>query len=551
MRIRPCLGWFLAYTAAFAVLAGFVFWGTWSLDVAPVMPDCPVTYPKRWIADWFAGFLRSGKFNPDDVKVFLASPYLWQELQYAFAMWCSGLGLAYFCRGRGLSLPACYGGGLLLAFCGYWASLFSAGHLGWFRWMTYGTFAFGLADRAIRKGKAKNWLLLGACLAWGSMYQPDLWLLFTIFTAVYFIYRTISSSLALPSGTQGRFWRRWTIGGLMALAAMTAIGSASFRNAFVNDLASRDKQIERGETLGKDVASDPQKARWVFTTNWSMPPEDTLEFIRPGVHGDTSCPISLALAGRFRTGLAPYTGRLGRPLGASEGNYRQHSLYVGLVTCLLALLGIAISAVRMVKDKSRVDFVVRDVAFFAISALVFWMFSLGRFLEPVYYWTVYQLPFGDSLRAPVKWHHLTEFCIAVLAAYGIDALLRTEWLKARAWTKWLVLAVVLVGAFDLARVDKRHCLPLDVKSARRTGMNANFTFIPTQQFTNPQVADMVRRGYIMPLASYPGRQDVMLVEVLEPRDPVKIPPVDGLVLSLGIISILATIGVAAYGVKKS
>ena len=178
------------------------------------------------------------------------------------------------------------------------------------------------------------------------------------------------------------------------------------------------------------------------------------------------------------------------------------------------------------------------------------MFSLGRFLEPVYR-CVFALPFGDSLRAPVKWHHLTEFCIAVLAAYGVDALLRIEWLKTRAWARWALLAVVLVGAFDLARVDRRHCLPLDVKSARRTGKSASFTFISRQQFANPQIAEMAKRGYIVPLANYPGRNDVMLVEVLEPREPVKLPPVDGLVLSLGISSILATLGVAAYGVKKS
>lgn len=40
--------------------------------------------------------------------------------------------------------------------------------------------------------------------------------------------------------------------------------------------------------------------------------------------------------------MRPYTGALGRPLGATAGNYRQHSLYVGWVTCLLALLGVVL-----------------------------------------------------------------------------------------------------------------------------------------------------------------------------------------------------------------
>ena len=42
-RVGPRLGWFLGFSAAFAALAAFVFWGTWSPDVAPVMPDSPTT----------------------------------------------------------------------------------------------------------------------------------------------------------------------------------------------------------------------------------------------------------------------------------------------------------------------------------------------------------------------------------------------------------------------------------------------------------------------------------------------------------------------------
>ena len=91
--------------------------------------------------------------------------------------------MAYYLRGRGLSRLASYGGGIFLGFCGYWFSLFSAGHAGWFYWQYSGVFAFGLADRAVRKGKMKNWVLLGASVAWASFYQPDLWLLFTLFTA--------------------------------------------------------------------------------------------------------------------------------------------------------------------------------------------------------------------------------------------------------------------------------------------------------------------------------------------------------------------------------
>ena len=375
----PKPAWFLAFTAVFAVLAGFVFWGTWSTDMAPVMPDCPTSYPVHWFRSWLVGWLENGKFAPAEAINWIGSPYLWTEFQYAFAAYMAALGLAYFLRGRGLSLLASYGAGLLLAFSGYWLTLFSAGHLGWFQWMTYGVFVFGLIDRSLEKGKARHWLLLGACLAWGSMRQPDLWLLFSAFSAIYFVFRLLvclydirhsatdnrglspskgglspasvgglSPAKEGPKGglspcdNQGLSpWGRWAKGAALALAAMLAIGGASFRSAFVNDLAGRDKQIDEGQTLGAKATKDDAEKRWIFTTNWSMPPEATKEFWHSGVEGDTSCPYTLAIGQKNRSGIRPYTGRLGRPLGAAQGNYRQHSLYVGWVTCLLALVGLS------------------------------------------------------------------------------------------------------------------------------------------------------------------------------------------------------------------
>ena len=472
MRVKPRVAGFLAFTAVFAVLAGFVFWGTWSTGFAPVMPDCPTSYPADWFRRWVVGWLDNGKFAPLDLKNFLGTPFFWQELQYAIALYCAGLGLAYFLRGRGLSRIAAYGAGLLLAFSGYWCSLFSAGHLGWFQWMTYGVFAFGLVDRAVEKGKWRHWVLLGACLAWGSMHQPDLWLLFTVFTAIYFIYRTIvvgtgpAESLGtdpenVGTGPQKSFFTRWIAGGLVALAVLVAIGFPSFKSAIVNDLAGRDQQIASGETLSSDVAQGDD-ARWIFVTNWSLPPDETAEFFIPRLHGDTSCPLTLAL-GHQLTGVVPYWGRLGRPLNAPSGNYRQHSLYVGRVTCLLALLAVvALFFRRKIGGTGRES---RDVAFFAVAALVFWLFSMGRFCAPVYR-LVYALPMGDYLRAPVKWHHLTEFCLCVLAGYGLVALgrllaARTK-LSARIISAALV-GIALVGAIDLARIDRLYCAPQNVR----------------------------------------------------------------------------------------
>lgn len=475
--------WFAAFVATFAAAAACVFWGTWSLDMVPVMPDCPASFPVDYVEDWLRGWHEDGKFIPSDLIVFLGDPYFWVELRYVFATFCAALGMGYFLRGRGLTRAASYGAGLFLAFSGYWLTLFSAGHLGWFQWMTYGVFAFGLIDRAIGRRTFRHWVLLGACVAWGSFRQPDLWLLFTVFTGCYFIYRFIRTLKDLPADAgdggadddgdddDGYFPRPPVLdrrvmvlgtlkGCAVALAVFVVIGLPSFRSAIFNDLAGREAQMERGETTGANAKDDPE-ARWKFVTNWSMPPEDTLEFFWPRIHGDTSCPMTLAI-GNFRgNGIRPYTGRLGCPMehekdvvpeGGRYPNYRQHSLYVGLVTCLLALF--AVASLFRKETKCRAD-----IIFFSVSALVFWLFSMGRYCEAVYR-VVYHLPMGDYMRAPVKWHHLTEFCLVALAGFGLDRFIRSAGRKIGPGLATLAgCAVILVNVSDLAARARLYCAP--------------------------------------------------------------------------------------------
>ena len=542
--------WFLGFTAVFAALAGFVFWGTWSTDFAPVMPDCPFVYGPGYAAGVFRGMFESGRFNPIELYRFLGSPYFWQELQYVLGLYGAALGVAYYCRGRGLSRLAAYGAGLLLAFSGYWCTLFSAGHLGWFLWMSCGVFAFGLVDRAVRKGKLRHWLLLGACEAWASGYQTDLWLLFAVFTGAYFIWCCVRER-KFP-------WK----GALLSAAVFLAVGAPYIRSAFVNDLAGRDKQSEEGQTISsKDKGSaDEREKRWIFVTNWSLPPAESAEFFIPRINGDTSCPMTLSLGARYGTGVTQYTGALGRPKDAPAGNYRQHSLYVGFITCILALVGglVGLGSLVGFEIKQSNNQTIKqsrpDVLFFLIAAILCWLFSMGRYCEPVYR-VIFSLPFGDYLRAPVKWHHLTEFSICVLAGYGIESLrFKVQGLK---WGKvtgpMLVGALVLIGAIDLARIDHLYCAPVDLREAKRQNANLQMTFLRRADFNNPQVAAMVQQKKIVALAQ--PNPEMYLVGILQPRGPKtdKPWPPMGLPTWLGVLSVAASAavaGAAVFGVWK-
>ncbi|MBO7721133.1 MAG: hypothetical protein J6T01_01865 [Kiritimatiellae bacterium] len=530
MRINPKWGWLAAFTAVFAVLVGYVFWGAWSPDFAPVMPDNPTTHSPYWFTEWWRGLLVGGIFAPGDLLQLLGGPYAWQELKYAASVYCAALGTAYFCRGLGLSRPASYGAALLLSFSGYWLTLYSAGHYGWFQWMTYGVFAFGLVDRAVRGDGLRHWVLLGACTAWASFYQPDMWLLFTAFTGVYFIYRSVSER-RLP-------WK----GILISAAAFALIAAPGVLNAFTNSLAGRKQQIEEGQTVGAAAAAaDSADKQWIFATNWSLPPGETAELFARRIKGDTSCPLTLSVGLQRGSGVKPYTGALGRPFGADRGGYRQHSLYAGLVTCLLAVCGVFFGG--------------RKCLFFAVAGAVFWVFSLGRNCEAVYR-LVYALPFGGYLRAPVKWLHLTEFCLAVLAGFGVDGFLNSRFsasgkVSLRRAVFCAVCSAVLIGAADLASVAKLYCAPVDVGAARRSGSVMQMAVLQRRQFADPQVAAMVRDGGVVSIANYLGNPDYFLVGTLEkckPPEPLKSGEVRPLKVTLGLLSLAGTIAAAVIGV---
>lgn len=446
------------FTAFFAVLAGYVFYGTWSLSSCPIMPDSPMTFPEgSSAARFFRRWMENGLFYPYNITVFLGSPYFWQELQYVIGSYFSALALAYFLMGRGLSRAASYGAGLLLGFCGYWFTLFSAGHGTWFHWMIFGVFVFGLIDRAVRKNKLKNWVLLGATLAWGAFTQIDMWLLFSVFSLAYFIRCCIREKKLPP------------VKGMLAAAVVfIAVGTPAFISAFTA-AAGRDSQIEesRGTALsGGENVKDDKEARWIFVTNWSLPPAETLEFLLPRINGDTSCAMVLGMGGAQGTGVRPYTGELGRPAGATSGNYRQHSLYVGFVTCLLALFSVFWAFTR---GGAAIR---REILFFASSAFLFWLLSLGRYC-PFVYKAVFTLPFGDYLRAPVKWHHLTEFSLCVLAGFGLEGLRRFLFSMdgmARRFSGYALVLLVIFGACDLARHSRFYLAAVDLSFVR--GPNA-------------------------------------------------------------------------------
>ena len=430
----------------------YVFWGTWSADVTFVQPDCQIAYPADFLLRKWREFCGGGAFVPWELRFALGGPYLWQELQYAAAMYLAALGVVYYLKGRKLPPLSCYGAGGAYGFMGYNFTLYSAGHLGWFELLTCAPFCFGLVDRCVRKGKFANWILLGGLLAWGGVHQPDIWLLFVLFLFGYGVFRLSGEVLAKKdcAGRQKFFMR--TICGVFATSfVLVAAGWPQLHNAVFVQTANRDRQIS--QSAGADISgSDAREARYVFCTNWSLPPDETLEFLLPGIKG---CSSDLRVTPQNR-----YRGRIGMQTAPGRwAPYRQHSLYMGFVTVCLALIGIFAGLRGNRRDESAVFALPgnrAEVLFWIASAVVFLLVSFGCF-TPLYR-LVFALPMGDYIRCPVKFVHLVEWCVAVLAGFGVAQLLSLRIArKASVVSAAVLCAVLFANMLFLAVDDAKYC----------------------------------------------------------------------------------------------
>ena len=414
---------------------------------------------------------------PGDLRFLLGGPYLWQELQYALAMYLAALGVVFYLKGRGLPPLACYGAGAAYGFMGYNFTLYSAGHLGWFIYLMYGPFCFGLIDRCVRKGRWINWILLGGVLAWASAQQPDMWLLFTVMAFAYGLFKIVMVLKASESGARGRRLGRILLGVAVAAVTLAAVGWPQLHRAIFVETVNRDNQIAGStgtETGDKPKSVDEIKAerekRYVFCTNWSLPPDEILEFAVPDLKGGSSDPR-----------VSPkntYHGRIGMQVAPGRWSpYRQHSLYMGFITLCFAVIGVVLGLWRRKGEEGECSAEKRsnraEILFWTAAAAVLLMCALGGFTP--FYRLIFMLPMGDYIRCPVKFVHLIEWCVAVLAGFGIAALLNVRLARRIPDIVCPALAaLVVVNVVNLAFIDARYCAvdPFDtirIAVARETG----------------------------------------------------------------------------------
>jgi hypothetical protein len=122
-------------------------------------------------------------------------------------------------------------------------------------------------------------------------------------------------------------------------------------------------------------------------TDWSFSPVEMMTFLVPSW---------LGFGGPTYWGSMPFT---------------DYPNYMGILPLFLAFLGLA-GARR------------RDILYFLVLAIFSLLVSFGKHLEPLYRLLYEVLPYFNKFRVPVMILVLTQFAVAMLAAYGIENVLR-------------------------------------------------------------------------------------------------------------------------------
>lgn len=357
--------------------------------------DMPESFVRGWHDRVFLGAYAPANPSWTNLLSWTLPPRLAHNWIYAAHVALASVFLALFLRRRGVG-PVGWAVGALAAFwLGSTFTLVYAGHLGKFGVVFCAALFLWRADIAAtaRRGVAPRAILAGGALGAMFLEQADVGLLFAVALGPFLLHR-----LYAVWGFNVREWAR-RLAPLLAVALLVAFHPLwSGYGAFVRRAAP---------------ARDDRQDRWDFITQWSWPPEETIDFIAPGFMG-------------WRSGEpeGPYWGRMGRSRewGVTRRgfmNFKLENQYLGALPLALALAAVVLAR-RGAADGRGPEPRRGEIYFWAgLAAATLWL-AFGKF-TPLYS-LVFRLPALSSVRAPVKWLQPFQLAIGILAAFAADRL---------------------------------------------------------------------------------------------------------------------------------
>ena len=371
--------------------------------------------PERFTGCWqdlnSAGYREPGAMpNITYALLLLLKPIGFSKFYVIAALLVLGLGAWCFFRQSGLAPPACILGGFAAVFNSTFfsdACWGTAGHC-----IAVGMTFFALAALA-DNSSPRRWLrviLAGLAVGMAVSEGADFGAIFSLFIAAFVLYWSwfdgVSPAANLAAGT-----------GRLALVVICAVAISA---RAISDLVATNVIDVTTPRIGAHTPTE----RWDWATQWSLPKQETLSLLVPGIFG-------------YRTDTPDggyYWGKIGRdpswihfdedgqtaPKPDGFPRYTGSGYYAGVTAVLIALWA-ALQALR--RKGSIYSLVERRMLWFWLAmGAVSLLLAFGRYAP--FYALVYRLPGFSMIRNPVKFLDIVSFSIVVLFGFGVDGLWR-------------------------------------------------------------------------------------------------------------------------------
>ena len=390
------LGWKQAYAA----WAASHFFGTW-LDLNWIgieAPSAPLDLSS-------ALFLVLG--GTRDAVVF-------NNLYAPASLLFLGLGAWFFCRQLGFAPAVCVLTGL--------AAALNSDALSYACWglptltLGLGFFCFALGLLAAPRDH-RSWIrlcLAGLAVGLCVMESYDSGAILSLYVAAFVVYRGWFDGVGSAPARLGR-------GALQV--ALVAVCAALISMQTIGTLIAT--QIKGVAGMAQDAQT--RERRWMVATQWSLPKQETLRLIIPGLFGyrmDTPGGGNYwGAVGRdaaWEAYLAqpnPDPARQPHPIGLRHSGA---GFYAGVLVVLIAVWAVFQSLRR--KDSRFEPQERRVVLFWACAAVISLLLAFGRYAP--FYQFFYALPYFSTIRMPIKFLHPLNLCLVILFGYGLNALWR-------------------------------------------------------------------------------------------------------------------------------
>jgi hypothetical protein len=272
--------------------------------------------------------------------------------------------------------------------------------------------------------------LAGFCVGLNVMEAADIGALFSICVAAFVFYDAIVN-------LDGPLFTRMANG--FGRVAMIAVFAGFIATQTVVSLIGTSIQ----GIAGTAQDSETKLQHWDWATQWSLPKVETLGIVAPGVFGykmDTPKDMMPQFQKAYEGGV--YWGGVGRDPNidryldsGAQGQqppgfmrFTGGNQYCGVLVCLIAAWAI-VQTFRK-KDSPFSDRQKKLIWFWTGLLIISMLMAWGRF-APLFYGTLYKLPYFSTIRNPTKF--LIFFCWAmvILFTYGVHALSQRQLLNGK------------------------------------------------------------------------------------------------------------------------